>query len=270
MAASALSFSAGSARAARLQGIGLQMFTVREPFQADPAGTLEKVAKIGYREVEFGGGGYDRMDPEMLRRAIDHAGLTAPALHASYDSLVNSFDASLTMARALGAETVVLSHMTPEYRNPAAWTPAVAEFNRIAGKLKKAGLGFAYHNHAFEFDAQPGGLPLYEILLRDRDPALIGFELDLYWLAKAGQDSKALIRRLAGQIYSYHVKDMAPDGAMAAVGTGTIDFAGIFALNHIAGVKRFFVENDRAPAPYFPDIETSFNALNALHFQPAR
>jgi sugar phosphate isomerase/epimerase len=39
----------------RLDRIGLQLYTVRQAMQDDFEGTLEKVAAIGYREVEFAG-----------------------------------------------------------------------------------------------------------------------------------------------------------------------------------------------------------------------
>src|SRR3546814_15255981 len=61
----------GIARAARVKAVGLQLYTVRELFANDPVGTLEKVVRIGYREVEFGGGNYEKMDPAMLRAAMD-------------------------------------------------------------------------------------------------------------------------------------------------------------------------------------------------------
>src|SRR3546814_16154739 len=57
----------GIARTARVKAVGLQLYTVRELFANDPVGTLEKVVRIGYREVEFGGGKYEKMDPAMLR-----------------------------------------------------------------------------------------------------------------------------------------------------------------------------------------------------------
>lgn len=261
-----LPFEAAAA-AARLPGkIGLQLFTVREIFAADPVGTLGKVAKVGYREVEFGGGGYDAMDHRLLRATMDRLGLTCPALHIAYESLRDRLDASIAMAKTLGADTVVLPYMLDQYRSPDAWRAALADFGRIAARLREAGLGFAYHNHDFEFAAQPGGTTLFDMLLKEMDPALLKIELDLYWAVFAGQDVPALIRSLAGRIYAYHVKDMAPDRVMAAVGTGGIDFAAIFKLNEIAGVRHFFVENDRAPAPYIPDITRSFRTLRALRF----
>jgi sugar phosphate isomerase/epimerase len=249
---------------ARLETIGLQLYTVREIFQKDPVGTLERVARIGYKEVEFGGGGYDTMDPALLRRTMDRVGLRSPSVHVGYDALLGQFDRSMAMAKALGAETVVLPYMTAEHRNEAGWQAALPNFNRFASALRKEGLGFAYHNHDFEFTVRPGGVSLFERLLRQTDPALVKIELDIYWVAFAGEDVSALIDRLSGRLYAYHLKDMRADRSMAAVGQGQTDFAALLRLKGSAGVRHFYVENDQAPAPYLPDITTSFNTLRAL------
>ena len=246
------------------QKVGLQLYTVRNLFEPDPVGTLKQVAAIGYKEVEFGGGGYDRMDAAMLRKAMDSVGLVSPSIHVGYDALLNGLDAEAARAKTLGAGTVVLPYMTQEHFSAEAWTKAVANMNRFGEQLKKLGLGFAYHNHHFEFLQKPEGVSLFDRLLKDSDPALVYFELDLFWAIKAGEDVKALIRRLAGRIYAYHVKDMKADGSMTSVGAGTIDFADIFTLNRVTGVRHFYVENDMAPAPYLPDITASFAATSKL------
>src|SRR3546814_12621599 len=77
----------GIARAARVKAVGLQLYTVRELFANDPVGTLEKVVRIGYREVEFGGGNYEKMDPAMLRAAMDRLHLRAPSTPVGYELL---------------------------------------------------------------------------------------------------------------------------------------------------------------------------------------
>ena len=255
-----------TASAAQLKAIGLQLYTIRDIFSKDPVGTLGQVAKIGYREIEFGGGGYDGMDHAMLRRTMDKLGLTAPSVHIGYDALLKQFDQSVTMAKTLGATTVVLPYMTDEHRNEAGWNAAIPNFNRFATDLKKAGLGFAYHNHDFEFTTKPGGVSLYDRLLKETDPALVKLELDMYWALHAGVNLTTLIERLSPRLYAYHVKDMRPDRSMTAVGAGTIDFAALFKLKASAGVQHFYVENDQAPAPYLPDITTSFRTLRALRF----
>jgi len=253
-----------TASAAQRRAIGLQLYTVRDIFAKDPVGTLEKVAGIGYREVEYGGGGFEAMDHAMLRKTMDRLGLRAPSVHVGYDALLQKFEQSVAMVKTLGADTVVLPYMTDEHRSEQGWQAALPNFNRFAEALRKAGLGFAYHNHDFEFANKPGGTSLYDRFLKETDPALVKIELDLYWAAFAGESLPALIDRLAGRIYAYHVKDMRADRGMAAVGQGTIDFAALFKLKGSAGVGHFYVENDRAPAPYLPDIATSFQTLRAL------
>jgi sugar phosphate isomerase/epimerase len=255
-----------AASAAQIAAVGLQLYTVRDIFQKDPVGTLEKLARIGYREVEYGGGGYEAMDPAMLRDTMNRLGLRAPSVHIGYDTLLGKFDRSVAMAKTLGADTVVLPYMTDEHRTAQGWQAAIPNFNRFAADLKQAGLGFAYHNHDFEFTNKPGGVSLYERLLKETDPGLVKIELDLYWAARAGEDPGALIDRLGNRIYAYHVKDMRPDGSMTAVGAGKTDFAALFRRKASAGVKHFYVENDEAPAPYLPDVTTSFNTLRALRF----
>lgn len=259
-------FLTGGAQAAQIRKVGLQLYTVRELFSADPVATLEQVAKIGYREVEYGGGGYDAMDHKLLRKTMDRLGLTSPSLHIGYDALLDNFDASVAMAKTLGADTVILPYMVDKHREAAAWDAALVNINRFGAQLKAAGLGFAYHNHDFEFTVKPDGVSLFDRLVKACDPELVKIELDLYWAVHAGEDVQALIKRLAGRIYAYHVKDMRADRSMTAVGAGTIDFASLFKLNALAGVRHFYVENDQCPAPYIPDISKSFQTLRGLRF----
>lgn len=260
-----LGMSSG-ATAKQVGAVGLQLFTVRDVFEKDPVGTLEKIARIGYREVEFGGGGYDTMDHAMLRRTLDRLGLKAPSVHIPYPMLTDRFDAAVTMAKTLGAETVILPWLPDEQRTEAGFEPVLRNLDPLAKRLRAAGLGFAYHNHDFEFTGRSKGMRLYDRLIAETDPALVKFELDLYWAAHAGADLPSLVKKLGGRLYSFHVKDMRADRSMAAVGTGTIDFAALFRLPSAAGVRHFFVENDEAPAPYFPDIATSYRNLAALRF----
>jgi sugar phosphate isomerase/epimerase len=170
----------------------------------------------------------------------------------------------VTIAKALGADTVVLPWLAENRRTAEGWQAVLANLNPFADRLTDAGLGFAYHNHDFEFTVKHGGRSMFDAIVAETDPDLVQIELDLFWAVAAGEDPKAIIRRLPGRIYAYHVKDRTPDGKMTSVGEGTIDFADIFTLNDTAGVKHFYVENDQSPAPYLPDIATSFAALSRL------
>ena len=133
-AALATTLAAGPlvAKGLKRRPIGLQLYTVRELFSKDPMGTLEKIAKIGYREVEYGGGGYDKMDHAALRKTMDRLGLKSPSLHISYEALGSDLGGAVRMAKTLGADTVVVPYMVDAHRNAEGWKKAVADFNRYA------------------------------------------------------------------------------------------------------------------------------------------
>src|SRR4051812_20109140 len=62
--------------------IGLQLFTVRDKFPTDYAGTLEAVARIGYKQVQPTMS-YAGKTPAEVKAILDRNGLTAPATHVS-------------------------------------------------------------------------------------------------------------------------------------------------------------------------------------------
>ncbi|MCA1614300.1 MAG: sugar phosphate isomerase/epimerase, partial [Acidobacteria bacterium] len=74
-----LTFAAAAGR--RVSRIGLQLYTVREQLAADFEGTLERVAAIGFREVEFAG--YHGRSPAQVKSALRRNGLLAPSAHVT-------------------------------------------------------------------------------------------------------------------------------------------------------------------------------------------
>ncbi len=248
----------------RIETIGLQLYTLRHVFKHKPADCLRRVAEIGYREVEFAG--FFNETPASLRGMLDDFGLKAPAAHFGYAALSERPDEAFEAAKILGCHYVVVPWLPLSMRDTADKLWATADlFNRVGEKTKEAGLTFAYHNHGFEF--QPiEGVILYDVLLTRTDPALVSFEIDFYWSAKAGRNALELFNAYPGRFPLAHMKDMAADQSMADVGAGTLDFALYLAKANEAGLKHFFVERDDAPKPYFPSIEASYRVLRELRF----
>ena len=201
----------GAAAASR--PIGLQLYTVRELFSRDPHATLEQVAAIGYREVEYGGGGYDRMDHAALRATMDRLGLVSPSLHVGYEALASDFDGSVRMAKTLGADTIVLPWLVDQHRTADGWRAVLANLNPWAERLKAEGLGFAYHNHDFEFTVKHSGRSMFDALIAEADPELVKIELDLFWVVAAGEDPKAGVKHF------YVENDQSPAPYLADITT---------------------------------------------------
>jgi sugar phosphate isomerase/epimerase len=255
-----------SAAERRLERFGIQLYTLRRVAKNDPIGTLRRLKALGYSEVELGGPPYSGMDPRMLRRALVRIGLTAPSMHVQIVDLEADAPKLFAQANALGCDYVVLPHIEPERRSTVAQCSAFAQqLTRFGAAAKAAGVTFAYHNHAFEFQPVQGKLP-FDIFFDETDPALVKIELDLHWAAKANANIPAIFAKHAGRIPLCHVKDMTADGRMVAVGAGVLDFASLFAKSEQAGLVHYFVEHDRPPAPYWPTVVASADHLKILRF----
>jgi len=254
--------------------IGLQLYTVRDAMQQDAAGTLAKVAQIGYNSVEAatytGSQKFYGMDAKTFADLLKQNGLIIPSAHYrlgqektngadTKGTLLFEWDKAVDDAAAVGIKYMVCAYLSAEERGGIDHYKQLAEqFNKAAETCKKAGIQFCYHNHDFEFEAQDNQLP-YDILLNNTDKDLVKMELDLYWVTKAGHDPVKLFSDHPGRFPLWHVKDMdnTPAHAFTEVGNGTIDFKKIFAANKKAGMQYFFVEQDRCPGSPFDSITTS-------------
>jgi sugar phosphate isomerase/epimerase len=253
-----------TARAARIDKVGLQLYTVRDKMKEDVEGTLAHVAQIGYKEVEFAG--YFGHPPEHIRSFLEKNGLSAPSTHVAYEN-DDQWKAALATAKTIGHEYIVMPWIPEERRKTLDdWKKFAQTFNHAAQMAHDSGLQFAYHNHDFEFPKLDGQIP-YDVLLQSTDPKLVQLEIDLYWITKAGQDPLSYFARWPGRIPMVHVKDSAgpPEHKMTDVGQGKIDWKRIFAKREQAGIKHFFVEFDQPPQP-FEDIATSYGYLKNLEF----
>jgi sugar phosphate isomerase/epimerase len=254
----------------RIEKVGVQLYTVRDDLQKDFEGTLAKVAKIGYKEVEFAKYFADvsKLDPEpkRVREILDADGLAAPATHVPYSALApENWPRVLEAAKVLGMGYVVNPSVDREVlKQPDGWKRAAETFNRAGEESSKAGIQFTYHNHVEEFKAENGKLP-YDILLSESDPKFVKMEMDLGWAHKAGADILAYFKKYPGRFPLVHVKDFDKDGKMTEVGKGVVDWKGIFAKADVAGIKHYFVEHDEPKSP-FDSIQISYDYLEKLRF----
>jgi sugar phosphate isomerase/epimerase len=243
-----------------LQTIGVQLYTVRKEMERSVEQTLARVAEVGYKEVELAG--LFQRTPAQFASLLKANGLTAPSGHLGLDVMRTAWDKALDDSATIGHKYVVVAWVPPEERSSVDAARKLGEdFNRAGEAARKRGLTFAYHNHDFEF-APLGSTTCYDVLLATCEPGLVDFELDLFWITKAGKDPLAYLARQPGRFPMVHVKDMAADGSMVDVGAGRIDFAKIFAAAN-GGIRHYFVEHDNPTDP-FASIAASYRALTAL------
>jgi sugar phosphate isomerase/epimerase len=251
--------------------VGIQLYTVRDALNANAVEALKKVAQLGYKNLELAGysnGKFYGMEPSEFKKVVSDLGMTVISSHTGVE--VKGVDTSNAQKMAedhakIGVKYCIQPWLVPERRKTAdMYKQFVSELNLVAEVMKKAGIQFGYHNHAFEFETVDGIVPYYDIYMKNTDPSLMTFELDIYWATKAGQDPIEMFKKYPGRFQLWHVKDMekGADQFFAPVGTGTIDYKKIFKLQETSGMKYFFVEQDatRDNKP-FDAIKTSIDNL---------
>jgi sugar phosphate isomerase/epimerase len=238
--------------------LAVQLYTLRHALEADLEGTLAELAEAGAHDVELAGF-YDRT-PAELRAALDAAGLAAIAGHVPIEAFESAPDRVVAAAEVVGTETLVVPWVPP----PETAEEADATLARIVAASEVAsgaGLGFAYHNHDFEFRALDDGSDLWSRITA----AGLPHEPDVGWLTVAGRDPVAVLGELAGRCPLVHAKDVRrkADGTWEDViaGDGDLDWPGIVAASVAAGATRIVVELDNPSEHPVDDVALSLATL---------
>lgn len=243
---------------------GIQLYTLRSIMGRDFDGTLARVAEIGYKEVEFAG--YYGRTPQQVREVLRRNGLTSPSSHLPLPASDDAWKKTLDDAHSIGHEWAVIPWLDPSLRTADTFAKLPDRMNRMAEMARAAGLRLGYHNHDFEFAAAPtGGGTILDSLLTRTDPSLVDFEMDVYWVTKAGSDPLALMAKYPRRFPLLHLKDASPrpEQKIVDVGTGTIDFTAILRTARAQGLKHAYVENDQ-PADPLTTARVAFANLSKL------
>jgi sugar phosphate isomerase/epimerase len=253
--------------------IGLQLYTVRDAMGQDAASTIAKVAQTGFTSVEgatyTGSELFYGMKAAAFKDLLKQNGLVMPSAHYRLGedkannevvkgTMLHDWDKAVDDAAEVGLKYMVCAFLSETERKGLDHFKYVADQLNIAGeRCKKSGIQLCYHNHDFEFIKQNDTYP-YDILM-GADKNLVKMEMDIYWIKKAGQDPIALFNAHPGRYPLWHIKDMDNTDAHAftEVGNGTIDFKEIFKHRDKAGLKYFFVEQDKCPGSPFDSISQS-------------
>jgi sugar phosphate isomerase/epimerase len=254
--------------------IGLQLYSLRAQFGKDVPGTLEQVRSFGIKYVEthstYG------LTPEKFRVELDSKGLKAIAGHFAYERCRDDIEGVARDAKILGEEYVGcawIPHKDPF--DEKTCREAIMVFNRAGEALAKHGLKFFYHTHGYEFLPYGKGT-LFDQMMAETKPQFVHYEMDVFWIVHPGQDPVKLLEKYGSRFELMHIKDMkkgTPTGLFTGhadvssnvtLGTGTLDWPGIFKAAKKAGVKWYFIEDESAVS--VQQIPESLKFLNGLKF----
>ncbi|MBQ6823502.1 MAG: sugar phosphate isomerase/epimerase [Clostridia bacterium] len=251
--------------------IGAQMFTIRE-FCKTPEGTiesLEKLADIGYRYVQYSGCG--PMDKKLLRNTCDRLGIQIVITHSPYERILDDIDRLIEEHDILGCDYIGLGSMPSYARNELAGLDAFLKvMERPIEKILASGKRFGYHNHAFEFKKMKDKL-IFDRLLEHYPSDRLGIILDTYWVQQGGGDIYQWIDKTNGRLYCVHLKDQGVGddnkATMKPIGEGNLNFPAILPAFEKAGAEYAFVEQDKCyDEDPFECLARSFNYLKSIGY----
>lgn len=287
-----------------LNKIGIQLFSLPKPLENNFRDAIHMLSQIGYQEIEmygpfpfsaesakarwnaitpsvgFSGSGYFGLAASEVKTILNDNKISVPSIHTDLVTMQTKMSALGEAGNTLGFTYVGLPSIPQELRQTLDDYKKIAEeFNKVGAQAKKYGLKFSYHNHGYGLQEMEGDIPL-NVILKNTDPDLVFFEMDLYWTTAGGADPVKLLTAHPGRYHLMHVKDMKEkvrfkgNGGdsqqwielfpyMTTAGSGVLDLKGIIAAAKTSGVKHFFVEQDMVANPEVA-LKQSFDYLKSL------
>ncbi len=246
--------------------IGVQVYSVRNQLSQNFDSTLAALSDIGFNQIEAYGLNTDGMlfdmEPATYKAIVEGHGMKLVTSHATYFTAEEA-PQMIEAAKEAGLDYVIIPWINNDLRSD--YDALAQNLNEVGALFKEAGIGFGYHNHDFEFAlTEDGRIPL-EILIEGTDPELVDFQLDLYWVVRAGHDPMKIINKYPGRFMGFHIKDANEELDQTTIGTGIVDFKTILENQQISGYEYYFVEDERTDAP-LKNVRAGHDYLRSLEF----
>jgi sugar phosphate isomerase/epimerase len=244
--------------------IAVQMYTLREESEKDFAGTLKKVAELGFDGVEFAG--YGGLTAKEVKVILDNLGLQVAASHVPLEELENNLAGVIEDQKTIGSKYIVCPYLLPERRREEDYQALISFLDQAGEVCHHEGITLCYHNHDFELARLSDGRTALETIFEDTNASNVKAELDVYWLTKAGEKPVAWMNTYKSRTPLIHLKDMTTDAEQffAELGTGGVDLEAVLQMGEEAGVQWWIVEQDESRRTPFESIEISMEYLKRV------
>lgn len=245
------SWSFGSMNNPAVKNFGIQLYTLRDILPGNAKQILKILAGFGYTQIEsYEGpeGIYWNMKAKECHNYMSSLGLQLISTHCD---IFSGFEKKAEEAASIGMKYLICPWIGPQ-KKIDDYKKFAALFNEKGRICQQNGLRFAYHNHDYSFNNIEGQIP-QEILLRETDPLLVDFEMDMYWVVEGGSNPLDWFNKHPGRFTLGHVKDRGKkpvsDGKYESIdlGTGSIDYRTILPIAKSAGLSYLIMEQEYYP-----------------------
>lgn len=244
----------------------IQLYTVRDDMKKDPAGTLKRLAEMGYKYVEHAGYedrkfyGYEipvfkkLLSDTGLKMPSGHSFLGAKAWDKSANDFTNEWKNTIEDAAAVGMKYIISPGVDESLcKNMDDFKWYMELFNKNGNLCKKMGVTFAYHNENYEFDHRLDGKVIYDLLLESTDPSIVYQQIDIGNMYEPGGRAMNYLKKYPGRFLLMHVKDEikkpkpSPEGQVyesALLGKGVVGVKNIIDYARKSETKYFIIEQE--------------------------
>lgn len=259
---------------------GLALYTLRDELSVQLEQTLKQVSEEGYAYVEaasYKDRKFYGLSPKDFKSLLVSLNLKGISTHQGGVTL-NNADQMIADVKAAGFTYFVvpvppMGMFTYDRETMTMGMKGTAKelldiLNVLGKKCHAAGLQLLYHNHDFELIRNENNVIILDYLLENTNPKYVNFQMDLFWVSKAGVDPIDYFNKYPGRFLIWHVKDMDDKGRFAPVGEGKINFKRILAQKERSGMKYYMVEQDMTFDGLKPleAIKISHKGLKAFGF----
>ncbi len=246
--------------------VGLQLYTVRDDMQKDPAGTLKKVAAIGFRYVEHAGyhaGKFYGYSIPDFKKILNDNGLVMDSGHTflgseqwnkSTKDFTDEWKQTMADAAAVGMKYVISPGVDESLcKNMDDFKMYMDMFNKSGELAKSNGIHFAFHNENYEFNHSLDGTVLYDLLLSMADKNLVAQQIDIGNMYEPGGRAMHYLEKYPGRFMLMHVKNEMkkdpPSGnghiyESTTLKSGVIDVKKVIETALQSGTKYFIIEQE--------------------------
>jgi sugar phosphate isomerase/epimerase len=223
--------------------VAIQLYSVRDALERDYAGTLRKIADIGYKGVEFAG--FGGLSAVRIKKLLEELGLTPAGSHTDINLLREKLDEVIEYNLTIGNKYIVFPFNN--YESKEDYIKAAKFYDECGERIRARGLQFLYHNHGFEFIKYDGEYGL-ELIYKSVKPENVGAELDLGWIFYMGIDPAAYLKSFKKRCPLVHIKDFLTVGerSFTEIGNGLVNVKSIAEAAVEAGVEWLIVEQDES------------------------
>jgi len=224
---------------------GLQLYSIRDIFEKDPKGAIKKIAGLGYKQLE----GYERskgvfwgMKNTELKKYVEGLGMEFISSHVDTEK---DFERKAAEAGEIGMKYLIYNWEGPD-KSIESYKKLADFFNDRGEICRKNGLRFGFHNYAFSLKLVEGQYP-QDILMQNTDPALVDFQMEVYWFKALEHDPIFWIKKYPNRFRLAHVKDRIKNPTeekTCELGTGSINYPEILKAAKTYGMNYFIVEQE--------------------------